>query len=69
MTSIIARQNVMPGKDDQSVSPYLRKPARTYEDATREQAKRRKPPEPNKGPTGPEGPGHAEHAPKPGTRK
>jgi hypothetical protein len=69
MASIIARQNVMPGKDDQSVSPYLRKPARTYEDATREQAKRRKPPEPNKDPTGPEGPGKAEHAPKPGERK
>jgi hypothetical protein len=69
MASIIARQNVMPGKDDDSVSPYLRKPTRTYEDVTREQAKRRKPTEPRKDSTGPEGPGKAEHAPNPSERK
>jgi hypothetical protein len=69
MASIIARQNVMPGKDDESVSPYLRKPTRTYEDATREQAKRRKPPDPKKDTAEPGSTGKAEHAPKPGKRK
>lgn len=69
MDSISARHTVMPGKDDESVSPYLRKPARTYEDATREQANRRKPPEPKKGSTDAGSPGTAEQAPKPGERK
>jgi hypothetical protein len=69
MAWMIARHTVMPGTDDDSVSPYLRKPARTYEDVTREQAKRPKPPEPKKDSTKPGGTDKAEHAPKPGERK
>ena len=68
MDSIIARHTVMPGKDDDSVSPYLRKPVRTYEDVTREQANRPKPPDPNKESTEPGGPGTAEHTSKPDDR-
>jgi len=69
MASIIARHTVMPGKDDESISPYLRKPARTFEDATREQANRRKPPEPKKDSAESGGPGTARHSPNPGKRK
>ena len=50
MDTAIARCSVMPGKDDDSLSPYLRKPLRTYEDATREQASR---PDPGKSSTEP----------------
>ncbi len=48
MDTTLARCSVMPGKDNASVSPYLRKPVRNYQDATREQAKRPKQPTPKK---------------------
>jgi hypothetical protein len=69
MASIIARRNIMPGKDDESVSPYLRKPTRTYEDVNREQANRRKKPVPKKEPTDPGGPGTAKGSPNSRERK
>lgn len=45
----LARHTVMPGKKDESVSPYLRRPLRKYEDVTRGKADRSERPDPEKG--------------------
>jgi hypothetical protein len=51
MDSMIARYTVKPGKDDDSVSPYLRRPLRLFEEAQREQAQGEKRPDRRKVPT------------------
>lgn len=42
MNAALARHNVMPKKSDDSVSPYLRKPVRSYERVMCERAEQSK---------------------------
>jgi len=64
MNMSFAQHTFMSKKNDDSVSPYLRKPVRNYQDATREQAKRPKQPTPKKDSLEPGDPCKAESSSK-----
>ncbi len=51
MTWRCAGYDVMPKRDDDSISPYLRRQLRPFEEAQREQTQSKKPPDRWKAPT------------------